>query len=89
MAQLSPKEREIEELKAKLTGLETKLAGLESSGTTEDVLVGLRNQIAAKETRLTQLEGQAAGGGEPLDLTLVVFFSLKTNPSDCLEWGIL
>ena len=50
MAELSPKEREIEDLKAKLAGLEDELAGLKSSGTTEDVLVGLRNQIAAKET---------------------------------------
>jgi hypothetical protein len=87
MAELSPKEREIEELKAKLAGLETQVAGLETSltscpeGEREIALLGAiaatRQQIAATLAALTQLRGQAAGGGEPFHLPLVVFFSLS------------
>jgi hypothetical protein len=90
MAEITPREKEIEDLKTKLAGLETHVAGLETSltscpeGEREIALLGAiaakSQQIAATLARLNLLEGQAAGGGEPLDLPLVDFFSWKKIP---------
>jgi hypothetical protein len=79
MAEITPREKEIEDLKAEVGRLNTSLTSCSEGEriAIRQQIAGTRQEIAATQAELTRLKGQAAGGGEPLDLPLVDFLYLK------------